>query len=137
MAAEWLLSNGFTQEFAARVGDCIRAHSFRGRLDGNSAVTIEAMILYDADKLDAAGAVGIARTLAYRGLVNEPLYIKNKDGKITGDEGPSFLFEYKFKLSKLYDGFYTKRAKEMGAKRKKAAEDFIAAFCDEVRDGNN
>ena len=132
MAVEWLTNNGFTQNFAKHVGDCIIAHSFRGRLSGSSAHSIEAKILYDADKLDAAGAVGIARTLAYRGLVNEPLYIKDENGRVSHDIGPSFLYEYKFKLSKIYDNFYTKRAEELAQTRKKAAEDFIAAFCDEI-----
>ena len=61
-ALAWLHENGFDTDFAKRVADCIRCHRYRG---DNVPRTTEAKILYDADKIDAAGLIGIARTLEY------------------------------------------------------------------------
>ena len=65
-AYSFLLSLGFDETFCSHVQACITTHRFRK--DAHPA-TIEAKILFDADKLDAAGALGIARTLLYQGTV--------------------------------------------------------------------
>ena len=56
----FLCANGFSEEFAAQVRHCIQVHRFRKSLPPQ---TVEAKILFDADKLDVTGALGIARTL--------------------------------------------------------------------------
>ncbi|MBQ8669492.1 hypothetical protein IJ472_06905, partial [bacterium] len=89
----------------------------------NPPETIEAKILFDADKLDACGLIGIARTLMYKGKVNEPLYVKI-NGKISNGEQLneiSFFQEYKRKLAKLYDRFFTNRGREIALTRQKNA----------------
>ena len=70
-AYKFLASNGFGKDYAEKVKHCIQTHRFRS---SNPPVSIEAKILFDADKLDVAGAIGIARTLVYKGIVSEPLY---------------------------------------------------------------
>lgn len=48
---------------------------------------------------------------------------------LDGREGePSFMNEYAFRLSKLYDGFYTPEAKEMAWSRSRAARDFYKSL---------
>lgn len=69
MAYRYLLSIGWEKKDAQHVSDCINSHRYRGN---HSPQTIEAKILFDADKLDAAGAMGIARTLIYQGQVAQP-----------------------------------------------------------------
>lgn len=54
---------GFEEEFAGAVRDCICTHRFR---NDNPSQSIEANVLFDADKIDGAGAIGIARTLVYK-----------------------------------------------------------------------
>ena len=128
----FLMSNGFSSDFAARVRDCIRTHRFRKNDQPNS---LEGKILFDADKLDVVGAIGIARTLVYKGTVSDPLYTRNPDGSISdGSEGEisSFFREYKFKLEKLYDRFYTHKGRELALQRKAAAENFYNSLFDEV-----
>ena len=66
----FLTENGFGADFAAHVRDCIRTHRFR---KNDQPESLEAKILFDADKLDVVGASGIARTLVYKGTVTEPL----------------------------------------------------------------
>ncbi len=131
-AYRFLTEKGFDEVFAKRVSDCILTHRFR---KSSPPQSIEAKILFDADKLDAAGAVGIARTLVYKGTVGEPLYTLRSDGTISDgaqDEQPSFFHEYKRKLEKLYDGFYTKRGAQLAGQRRAAAEMFYNSLYKQV-----
>ena len=103
-AYHFLTENGFSEEFAQQVSDGIRTHRFR---KNDPPRTLEAKILFDADKLDVVGAIGIARTLAYQGTIAAPMYSRTADGTISNGEGdtvPSFFREYKFKLEKLFRG---------------------------------
>ena len=132
-AYRFLLDAGFEESFAAHVRDCILTHRYR---KSSPPETIEAKILFVADKLDVVGAVGIARTLMYKGNLTEPLYTKTPDGKIadgTGESMPSFFQEYKRKLENIYDGFYTCRGKEMALARREAAVQFYENLLGEVR----
>lgn len=132
-AYEYLITYGWSEEKAQHVKDCILAHRFRSE---NPPKTLEAKILFDSDKIDATGALGIARTLIYNGQVLEPLYTRLEDGTVsdgTNDLGPSFFQEYKYKLEGLYDKFYTKRATEIALKRQKAAMDFYENLLLEVK----
>ena len=133
-AYDFLMGHGFTEGFAAHVRDCVLTHRFRKARPPES---LEAKILFDADKLDAVGTMGIARTLNYKGQVGDPLYNMGPDGipsDGTGDTVNSFFHEYKFKMERLYDGFYTKRGRELAATRKKAAEEFYKALLEECRE---
>ena len=60
----FLTQNGFEASFAEKVASCILTHRFRNDRQPQS---IEAKILFDADKIDVTGAMGIARTLTYSG----------------------------------------------------------------------
>ena len=134
-ACQFLLELGMGEEFAARVRHCIATHRFRKNLPPQS---MEAKILFDADKLDVTGAIGIARTLMYRGTLTEPLYRHLPDGTISNgceDLGHSFFREYKFKLEKLYDRFYTRRGAELAKSRQAIARDFYESLYAEVSSG--
>lgn len=123
-AYRFLVEHGFSAQTAEHIRHCIETHRFR---KDNIPQTMEAKILFDADKLDATGAMGIARTLLYQGLVSEPLYSIASDGSISDgaeDKEPSFFREYRFKLEKLYSQFYTKKAAEIAQARQSAARDF-------------
>ena len=133
-AFNWMIENGYSENFAQTVKSCIQTHRFRS---DDPPGSIEAKILFDADKLDACGAMGIARTLIYKAIVSEPLYSFTENGSVsdgTGDNEPSFFQEYKFKLEKVYDKFYTKHGAEYAVKRKKAAADFFASLLLEVQE---
>ena len=131
-AYAYLTQNGFDAQFALRVKHCIETHRYRKNI---LPQTIEAKILFDADKLDATGAVGIARTMFYQGIVSEPLYSILPDGKISdgaADSQPSFFREYKYKLEKLYSQFYTEKARQIGMERKNIAASFYNNLYKEV-----
>lgn len=131
-AYKFLTESGFDVSFAEKVKHCISSHRFR---KNKAPESTEAKILFDADKIDAAGTLGIARTLVYQGAMCEPLYSLLPDGRVsdgTNDETPSFFQEYKYKLEKIYSRFYTKRGKEISEERRKTAESFYNDMLREV-----
>ncbi|HKK38093.1 MAG TPA: HD domain-containing protein, partial [Cryomorphaceae bacterium] len=69
-----ILEYGGSQELADRVGQIISETSFKGAGVETPVSSIEAAVVQDADRLDAIGAIGIARTFAYGGSKNQPIY---------------------------------------------------------------
>lgn len=137
MAWAFLRENGFSAEFADRVRHCIETHRFRKAVPPQS---LEAKILFDADKLDVVGAIGIARTLMYKGDQEEPLYQVLPNGEISdgsSDESSSFFREYRFKLEKLYGQFLTQRGAALALERQSIARDFYAQLYREVNEGRS
>lgn len=132
-AYEFLIGIGWTEERADHVRDCVYTHRFRSE---NPPQSIEAKILFDADKIDVSGAVGMARSLMYRGAVGEPLYTTNADGTVSDGsdtDEPSFFREYQFKLKNIYGKFFTERGREIALSRRRAAEEFYNALLSEVK----
>lgn len=132
-AYEFLIGIGWTEERARHVRDCVYTHRFRSE---NPPQSIEAKILFDADKIDVSGAVGMARSLMYRSAVGEPLYTLNPDGTISDGsdtDEPSFFREYHFKLKNIYGKFFTERGREIALSRRRAAEEFYNALLSEVK----
>jgi len=133
MAYQFLSQQGWQANRALHVRDCISSHRFRG---DNAPETIEAKILFDADKLDVTGTVGIARTLIYCGQAHESLYNRDEDGKLithkVGKETTSFVEEYNHKLKRIHKKLYTKQAKKIAKQRQKAAKKFYNALLEEI-----
>lgn len=138
-AYNWLIENNYDSDFAQSVAECILCHRYRGN---NIPKTIEAKILYDADKLDAAGLIGIARTLQFKGTIGEPIYtVKNGEVQNGSDkENQSFFTEYIHKLSKVYDKMTTAKGKEIALEMKSEAERFyneLYGYLDKLYSGGN
>lgn len=136
-AYRFLRGHGFPEDFSAHVRDCVRTHRFRSNDPPGS---IEAKILFDADKLDVTGAIGMARTLFYAAQVGQPLYSLLPDGTVSdgGVEEPpgvhSVLREYKVKLEGLYDRFLTARGAELARRRQAAAVSIYENLLAEARE---
>lgn len=132
-AYDFLIAHDWQENRAAHVRDCVLTHRFRSEAPPES---IEAQIVFDADKLDAAGTLGIARTLLYKGIVAQPLYTLDAQGNVSDgalDAQASFFREYKFKLEKLYGRFYTAQARQIADGRRASAEAFYQSMLGEVR----
>lgn len=132
-ARGFLLGNGFSPDFADAVAGCIAAHRFRSGRDPES---IEEKILYDADKVDVTGAMGVARTLMYQGHEGIHLYHIGAGGLPSDgaeDKAPSFFREYRRKLKGLYEGFYTQRGLSLALERRQAAQAFYQSLLLESR----
>lgn len=124
MAEEFLNSIDFPQGKVKSVCDAIRTHNNESY---GEQTTKEAKILYDADKLDAIGIMGISRSLIGIGNYNHPMYII-KNGKIDVDEASetdTFVRYYVKSLAKNYDRFFTETAKKMADEQKSIDEKYF------------
>ena len=136
-ACRFLLERGFPESFALHVRDCVRTHRFRS---SDPPESIEAKILFDADKLDVTGAVGMARTFFYAARVGQPLYTllpggTVSDGSAEEPEGVhSVLREYKVKLENIYGSFLTRRGGELARQRQAAARSIYENLLSEIRE---
>jgi len=133
-AARVLSKEGWTAERIATVQHCIRAHRFRD--DSEPPATLEAKILFDADKLDVLGAVGAARVIAYAALDGNPFYFPPSDqflnsGKEAPGEPHSAYHEHLFKLRKVGARMFTATAKTMAAERLAYLDAFFERLIEE------
>lgn len=133
MAEDILRDLGYDEDKIEKIKHCIVAHRFR---TGNEPKTIEAKILFDADKLDAIGSVGIARTFMLAGQFgqsiskSEPLedYLKentSKNGRLKDVSKHTPFIEFQVKFKKIPQKLYTKKAKEIGLDRLNYMEAFF------------
>jgi len=100
-----------------RICEVINGVSF-SKNRGKRPATLEGQIVQDADRLDAIGAIGIARTFAYGGKVGRPL--------------EDSLQHFEDKLLLLKDEMNTEVAKRIAEHRHKYMEEFLAEFHDET-----
>ena len=135
-AAEVLQAEGWPEERIAAVQHCIRAHRFRDHREPPG--TLEARVLFDADKLDVLGAIGVARAVAYATLAGEPVFASPsarflQSGEEESGEPHSAYHEYLFKLRKLKDRLYTPTAQAIAAGRHRLMEEFFEQLAAEMR----
>jgi len=102
---------------------CVRSHRFRGN---HAPETVEAKALFDADKLDAIGAVGVARAYLFAGEVGARLHSPgiNVEETVPYSEHDTGYREYKMKLSKIRDRILTPTGRKLADER----HDFMAHF---------
>jgi len=130
-----LAAEGWPEERISAVQHCIRAHRFRS--DGETPQTIEARILFDADKLDVLGAIGAARTVAYATLNHQPFYAQPSKRFIeSGEKEPgephSAYHEYLYKLRKIKGLLFTPSARALAAERDAYLEGFFQQLAAEL-----
>lgn len=123
-----LEAEGWAEERITAVQHCILAHRFRD--DTEHPVTLEAQILYDADKLDAIGAIGAARAIAFAIMEGKPIYTKpsdlfNQEGKLQPGETHSAYHEYIYKLCKISDRVFTTSGKVLAGQRHRVMSEFF------------
>ncbi len=117
VAEEYLGSIGYDPALIPAIAAAIRTHRFRS---DEKPATPEAKILSDADKLDAMGAVGIARTFMRAGE--------------HGGEMQDAVDHFHEKLLRLPDLLYTATAREIAADRHRFLTGFLRELEDETRD---
>ena len=125
LISEFLQTLQVEQETIDKVLEIVSQVSFS---KGNTPTTIEAKIVQDADRLDAIGAVGIARCFAYGGSVHNVLYNPYDNSK-----DASSVQHFYDKLFKLKDLMNTETAIKIANKRHQFMENFIEEFYQEVK----
>lgn len=130
-----LSSEGWPHEKMEAVIHCIRSHRWRNPLE--PPVSLEAKVLFDADKLDAIGAMGSARAIAYAARIGSPIYQKPsqeflRSGKKVFGEAHSAWHEYYFKLNRIREKLFTPTAKALAEKRAAAMDSFFSALVHEA-----
>ncbi len=123
---------GHPPDFVDAVAHCIEAHRFR---KGPEPRTLEARILQDADKLDAIGAIGVARAFAHAGHYNEPLWAPLDEVMHSTLDGPTHtpVHEYWHKLRHLADQLHTPTARAIARERHAFMEIFFRRLDQECR----
>ena len=124
---------GHPQEKVDAVAHAVAAHRFRS---GPAPQTLEARVLHDADKLDAIGAIGVARAFAYGGYEGQRLWAEVPPGyqesQATRHEHTP-VHEYQIKLYKIKDRLLTESARALAEERHAFMVGFYAQLDQEVR----
>jgi uncharacterized protein len=128
LAREILAKLDFAPGLIDEIAHCIEAHRYRGE---KIPRTLEAKILYDADKLDSIGAVGIGRAFLFAGQTGARLHNENDVDilacKPYSKEDTAYR-EFKFKMSKIKDRMLTPEGKRLAEER----HDFMEVFFDRL-----
>jgi len=136
LAKKILLKHKFSEKQRENILHCIISHRIR---NNHQPATIEAKVLFDADKLDAIGAVGIARDFLFAGyLKNGQLYTgREKQLAKTGKcydyscEDTAIL-EYEIDLKYIWKRMLTKAGKEFARSRHEFMTGYFKRFWQEV-----
>lgn len=130
----WLKSMNLSEETSAQILEIIEQVSFKGAGVETPTSSVEAAVVQDADRLDAIGAVGIARTFAYGGNKGRLLYHPDEKPEMHAsfDEykkttAPTINHFYE-KLLLLKDRMNTQTAKKMAEGRHKFMENYLEHF---------
>jgi len=135
MAREFLFKNDVDSEVIEHVVKIIENISFKKSLEGKlSFNSLELQVVQDADRLDAIGAIGIARCFNYGGFKNRPLFNPNikPNLNMTREEyksstAPTINHFYE-KLLLLKDKMNTKTGKRIAQNRHRFMENYLSQF---------
>lgn len=136
-AGQWLRNLQVSSGVILHVCDIIATMSFKGAGVKSYMTTIEGMIVQDADRIDAIGAIGIARTFAYGGFKGREIYnpTRKPENHETFEQykkgsGTTINHFYE-KLLLVKDLLNTHTAKEMARERHQFLEIFLQQFLNE------
>lgn len=133
VARKWLKKNDVSKDIIEHVSRIVDTISYKGGTNPPMKY-LEGMIVQDADRLDAMGAIGIARAFAYGGFKNRAIYNPNnkptlfKNAKDYKNNNGTSINHFYEKLLLLKDMMNTEAGKKMALKRHKILEDYLKEF---------
>ncbi len=131
---QWLTEAGVDGETVETVYDLCTRVSFKGAGVPDDMPTLEGRVVQDADRLDAIGAIGIARTFAYGGSRGRALHDPNEAVTLHEDfsayqkKGGSSLNHFFEKMLLLHDRLHTGSARAIGKARHDYVREYVARF---------
>lgn len=132
-SARILTQHGVSLEDSKHVSEIVINTSFKGSRAKDKAISIEAKIVQDADRLDALGAIGIARTFAYGGSINQPIYSPSEANSIDQSkeayQKPTHTINHFYeKLLLLEKRMHTATAKSIAKERTQLMRNYLDSF---------
>ena len=137
VASEWLSSLGENPETIEKVAAIIKEVSYKGAGVKTTPQSIEGKVVQDADRLDALGAIGIARTFAYGGRFERPMYdpeqapVMHQTFEEYKNAKGTTLNHFYEKILLLKDRLNTDSARILAEERHRFVEDFVERFLQE------
>lgn len=123
VAGNFLTENGMDEVTVKAVSNIIDRISFKGSTEGNGMDTLEGKIVQDSDRLDALGAIGVARAFSYGGFRNRKMYDPEEKPNLNMDweaykknEGTTINHFYE-KLLLIKDRMNTQTGKKLATVR--------------------
>lgn len=131
MAEKMLREMNIDRQKTEQIVHCIAAHRFRDEVVPQS---LEAKVLFDADKLDSIGAVGIGRAFLFAGEIGAHLHQKDKDPSAVQpySEEDTAYNEFLVKLQYVQDRMLTVEGKRLASERHQFMVDFFHRLNNEV-----
>ena len=134
MAADWLQQLQVTDDIIQQVCTIISELSFKGAGTSSAMSSLEGQIVQDADRLDAIGAIGIARTFAYGGYKNPEIYnptiapvLHDSFEAYKNNTAPTINHFYE-KLLLLKERMHTRTARTIAGERHRFMEAYLEQF---------
>lgn len=131
MARPLLEQLGYCKDDIDAICHCIRAHRFRGKIQPKS---LEAKILFDADKLDSIGAIGIGRAFLFAGQIGSRLHNPDVDPATTksySTEDTAYR-EFQVKMSRVKGQMLTPIGQKIASRRHLFMERFFDQLNQEI-----
>jgi uncharacterized protein len=133
-AGKWLMKIQADPSVIEHVQDIVRNISFKRADHKIDLKTLEGQIVHDADKLDAMGAIGIARCFAFGGAVGRLIYdpdqphLEKDTYEAAVAANTSAVHHFHEKLLLLKDRMFTETGKQMAAQRHEFMEKYLEEF---------
>lgn len=137
VAFDIILQHDGSEEIANQVKTIVNGVSYKGANVEDKSSSLEAKIVQDADRLDAIGAIGIARTFAYGGHVGNPIYDPENTPKLHNsfeeykNAKSTTINHFYEKLLLLEEKMHTTTAKEVANQRTLFMKNFLDQFYSE------
>ncbi len=130
-AGDFLRGAGYDARHIAAIQHAIEAHSFSAKILPR---TVEAGVVQDADRLDALGAIGIARTMMLGGAMGKPLYDAHEPFPLArdADDGENVLDHFFVKLLTLSDTMRTDAGRDEAERRTEFMRAYLAQLGTEI-----
>jgi len=134
IAKDWLIKQQVEEKLISKICKIIKDLSFKGAGVSTRMSSIEGKVVQDADRLDAIGAIGIARAFAYGGYKNREMYnpeikpVLHQSFDDYKKNQSTTINHFHEKLLLLKDLMNTETAKKIALKRHKFLENFLKQF---------